>query len=902
MQDLRCLGRDGTATDPAKPMVSTTNVSSLLTSRLSRLGSKQFQPSTTSDLETSLLRTIPSDEDFDISFLRPRAQSLVNSTEMNLTAEEKRCATTRPQRQGLEKLVQNIAVALIACFLGATDGVSLGSLIFPSSAEFPNAEFKALGMSIGLLTSFIVNLGSVLGSQMEFSVGGANIPTIMVLASYFSRTMGPTRCPTILVMIAVATVAGGAIIWLVGYFRLARAVKACPFVVYGGFMAGTGIVLLQCGLNMMHSGFVSLFDTQSYKVIMQTIALPMWLPGTLAGITLFFIQAKEVKIPFIASGLLIPFALAVLVVVFYCVMWATGSTVEDARSLGYMFDVDIPSHPIFYTIWTTQVASLPHVEWTALFTPSFAIAVVNSALISTLTIVMNIFGTARTTGRSIDLDREIMLHGLYNMGGGLGSSLPGNTVMSFSVTCKLLGAEGRQFQMLLLIFSFLLFIFGNYVVALLPKMLPGTVLIWLGLELMSFWIWTSRSFLLFYEYILIWIMIILYACLGSGPMMIFGIIAATSIAMWQFSKVPVMTSKPFSELRSVHLRSSCDRKYLISCGSKAQVWVINTPYLFFASVREIVDTLEEKTLLRKLQYVVLDFGNTKRLEISAVSALREALECAIERKCRLVLARPNQDITDIMRLFNLPITELHSKKHNVVTAGPDDGKHLLLAPSLTAALQWVEEALLSACTPKNGECRAGPMHLHDEHEAMLKVIPHADALWGLWEDMHVNVASRESLETLVTELKKVIQVCNVRSGTFIYEQPPPRIRAKQTPLSPSSAADVPPLVWLLLGCVEHIWNPQNDTDDSIKAFGRECGLQPDDTWEIGTVTEGRTCAGPFKTARAFFACMSHPGSLQAVCHSKVAVLKRSDYEKLDPNMRTAIQMYLFGHCSNAYFF
>lgn len=41
---------------------------------------------------------------------------------------------------------------------------------------------------------------------------------------------------------AISTVLIGSCIWLVGRLKLARLVKACPFVIYGGFMAGTGAV------------------------------------------------------------------------------------------------------------------------------------------------------------------------------------------------------------------------------------------------------------------------------------------------------------------------------------------------------------------------------------------------------------------------------------------------------------------------------------------------------------------------------------------------------------------------------------------------------------------------------------------------------------------------------------
>ena len=138
---------------------------------------------------------------------------------------------------------------------------------------------------------------------------------------------------------------------------------------------------------------------------------------------------------------------------------------------------------------------------------------VNAGCISALTAVMNIFGTASSTKIRVDIDREMRLHGIYNMGSGCFSGLPANMVMSFSITCRTLGADGEQFQLLLFVFSVLIFVFGDYVVCVLPKFLPGSVLVWLGAELMAFWVWNSLTFLRAYEYCLVWVMILV--CQGT---------------------------------------------------------------------------------------------------------------------------------------------------------------------------------------------------------------------------------------------------------------------------------------------------------------------------------------------------------------------------------------------------
>lgn len=204
-------------------------------------------------------------------------------------------------------------------------GWELGGLLFPSSKDFPNHEYQALGMSIGLLTTLVANLGSLLGSEVSFGVAGASLPTVILLAEYF-KTLGPSKCSTIYALAglfssslflvfpsfcmdlppflidfraeaSICTLLIGLSLYLVGHLRLARLVKACPFVIYGGFMAGTGAVLLQYGLRLLLPQFTSLVELSSYQRLLDVKHMERWLPGTLCGATMFGLRAKGQRLP-----------------------------------------------------------------------------------------------------------------------------------------------------------------------------------------------------------------------------------------------------------------------------------------------------------------------------------------------------------------------------------------------------------------------------------------------------------------------------------------------------------------------------------------------------------------------------------------------------------------------------
>lgn len=821
---------------------------------------------------------------------------------------------------GRARLLRNVFAALVACFMGATDGLSLGGLLFPSSLNFPNLDYQALGMSIGLLTTLVANAGSLIGSEIKFGVAGASIPTVIITAEYF-KTLGPSKCNTIYTMAAICTVLIGSCMWLVGYLRLARLVKACPFVIYGGFMAGTGAVLLQYALNLMTPGFVSLVELGSYSCLLELKCLHEWLPGSIAGLGMFTLRARNVKLPYIAQDLLIPCVLLAEAGVFFLWMLIRGSSLEDARKDGLLFPVQMPQHPVFYRIWTQHFESEP-VDWQEFVCPTFWLTVVNAACISALTAVMNIFGTASSTKIRVDIDQEMMLHGVYNMGSGMLSGLSANMVMSFSITCRTLGADGEQFQILLLFFSSLVFVFGDYVVAVLPKLLPGSVLVWLSAELMAFWVWNSLRFLRAYEYCLVWVMILMYVILGTAPMMLFGFISVAGIVQAQLATLPVIAARQtldgLGKLRSPRLHTTCDREYLNRVGSQAEVWRLGTAYLYFASMRQIVQALEQFSCQPHIsyrqpgvpgvdnsdlpefsfshavsceirahpEYIVLDLDLVRQMESTAVSAFQEVLSVANEMGCSLILARPDPSVLLQMQNFGLPLFDLRDKI-------PKDASALLVANTLEHALEMVEDAFLRKYQPAPGHCRG---HTHFGIRSTLsRWVNPSSPLFGVWLDFHVWLDSYfpSYNPQLLAQLEDYLEIRKLQQKEVVYRAP--NFRCLQSGAWMTEAAEGRvPLVWLLQGGVDHIWNPHCETEQAVRAFQDLHRLQPGLPFEKARISEttGSWCAGPFSTMRAFLAATAHPGTLIATDASTVAILRQEKYDELSADLRKMLNAYL----------
>ena len=146
-------------------------------------------------------------------------QRMANQVATGLITQKAKMPTTRECHVKSASLLTHMYVALLSVLMGATDGLSLGSIIFPHDDNHPNNEYRSLGMSLGLFTAFVCNFASCVTSQIPHAVGGAVMPIIPLMAAYF-QTFGTENCATVMVAIPLITVCVGLLTIASGYFKL----------------------------------------------------------------------------------------------------------------------------------------------------------------------------------------------------------------------------------------------------------------------------------------------------------------------------------------------------------------------------------------------------------------------------------------------------------------------------------------------------------------------------------------------------------------------------------------------------------------------------------------------------------------------------------------------------------
>lgn len=175
----------------------------------------------------------------------------------------------------------NLIGAMLSCFLTATGGISLGTVIFPCGVD---PRWLTIGMNIGLLTAFVANGVFSLRTNLPVAVGGTLIPAITVLSDFMDSAIGPDEPDTVLAALAVNTFCFGALVFVAGKIGVNALVKTCPYAVFVGFLCYTGLSLLVYSVQIVNPDFTGITDGTAYDSLMHATTMKQLSPPVIVAV------------------------------------------------------------------------------------------------------------------------------------------------------------------------------------------------------------------------------------------------------------------------------------------------------------------------------------------------------------------------------------------------------------------------------------------------------------------------------------------------------------------------------------------------------------------------------------------------------------------------------------------
>lgn len=555
--------------------------------------------------------------------------------------------------------------------MGVTEvifALSVGSLIFSGDL----APYLRYGIGLALVTSTIMLVGISLGSSVPGVTGILQDSPSVILAVIAAALVAALpaarvedKLATVLVAIAATALLTGLFFLLLGYFRLGGLVRFLPYPVVGGFLAGTGWLLVQGAFGVMAGAPLTLFNLPA---LLRTEALVLWLPGVLFALVLFLALRR------IHHFLTMPLVLVATFVLFYLALWLTGTSIPGAIDQGLLLG-EVSGQASWRPLLS---AGLLDVDWAAIVGQGGNIAVV--LILSVVGLLLNASALELAARQDMDLNRELRVAGLANLLSGLGGGAVGYHVVDLSTLSFRTGARGRLTGLVAGALCAGVLLAGAPLLAFFPRPILGGLLFFLGLGFLVEWLVEGWSKLPRADYAVVLLILAVIGAAGFLVGVAVGLGAAIVLFVLNYSRISVVrTALSGAEMRSNVERVAYHRRVLEELGQHIYILKLQG-FLFFGTANALLEQIRARVTdptAPQVLYLLLDFRRVTGLDTSAVISFVKVRQLAEAQGITLVLA----DLSDEAR-------------GRFERGGLDGGEGLRFVPDLDHGLEWCENQLL----------------------------------------------------------------------------------------------------------------------------------------------------------------------------------------------------------------
>ena len=427
----------------------------------------------------------------------------------------------------LEKLIFPVMSAIPAVLLGLIlnllDALSYGIIIFPTSSDVFPASATQAGISMFLISTII--------SQISFSLGGSTfpgavgsmmievMPFLHIMVKTIQDVMGPGADPksvlaTIMIAYTSSTILTGLVFLALGHFRLGNLIQFFPRHILVGCIGGIGFFLFVTAIEVT-TGVTPGLDWAIITKLFLPRNFALW--GTCLGLA-FLLKTFQTRF---THPLFVPAFYMVVPVVFYIIaVGMLGYSIAELREWGWLFDMpggdDGDAKVPWWTYWT-YFNGFVGIDWgAAAATLGTQLALIFFAV---LHVPINVPALAVSLQRGVDVNHEIVGHGISNLLGGFMGVPQSYLVYSNSLLfIRSGGGSTRAPGLILAAATVVVLVVGGDIVGYVPTLVVGSLIFHLGFDLVKESLWdTWRSGISKWEYGTILCIVFVMGFFGKLP-------------------------------------------------------------------------------------------------------------------------------------------------------------------------------------------------------------------------------------------------------------------------------------------------------------------------------------------------------------------------------------------------
>jgi SulP family sulfate permease len=566
----------------------------------------------------------------------------------------------------ISALLPNITAGLVFGVTEVILAISLASLMFSGPLE----AYLPRGIAIMLLTSILHMVVVSIFSRMQGALSGIQEGIGVLMAVSIASLAGaigavPELLPSVITLIVLTTLAVGCFMLLVGYFRLGGLMRYIPYPVIGGFLAGTGWLLVQGSFGVTADYALTLDNLPN---LLQPGQLILWLPGVIFGLVLYVAVRRS------NHFLVMPTILLGGLVLFYLVLFLTGLSPQAATERGLLLGTMGGN-----AVWQPfPLVELAQADWGAVLKQAGNMGIV--VILSTISLLLNISGLELELHKDVDLNQELRVAGFANLLAALGGGMVGFHDLGYTALAHHIQGRGRIAGLVTALFCLVILVVGSSLLAYVPKALLAGLLLFLGLKFLHEWLIEGYWKLGRVDYGVVLLILFIIAASDFLIGVSVGLILMVVIFVVNYSRINIFHHVlSGAETASRVERNAYHQRELVKLGR--QVYILELQgFIFFGTANTVLEQI--RTRLndadeKRLVFLILDFRRVTGLDSSALFSLTKAKHLAEAHDFTLIF-------TNMMETMQEELSR----------SGLTADKQLIFFPDLDHGLEWVEEAML----------------------------------------------------------------------------------------------------------------------------------------------------------------------------------------------------------------
>ena len=412
---------------------------------------------------------------------------------------------------------------------------------------------------------------------------------------------------TVLVVLSICTFMLGIALVIIGRLRFAVLVQYIPVPVIGGYLAFIGFFCFKAGLVLMTG--IQTSGIHFIKDLLLPKMVALWFPGVCFG-TGMYLSLRTFSSPYV-----LPLYMAFVLIVFYTYLFVNDMSLQNARDVHLIAPLT-RSEP-FYTAWKLY-ENVENIAWKQL--PKQFFRWVGMFVVVAFSSSLDVAAIEMQLKKPLDYNHELQTVGISNVMSGLFGGYTGSYIFSQTIFTMKRKVNSRLCGWVIVAGELIVMAFPFAITSYLPKLLFGTFLTLIGVDLMFEWLVAAREKIRGIEFMVCWLTFLSMHFAGVEGGLLLGTLFSTVGFVITYAETTVVEPNFKS---STVVRTFRERALLIENRGKFVTLSLHG-HIFFGSAVKILEDVK-----RHVVFVDEDENDTSYYSNSAsiTSCLGNPMVC-----------------------------------------------------------------------------------------------------------------------------------------------------------------------------------------------------------------------------------------------------------------------------------